>query len=161
MIAAGHFRRDFYYRLSECEFHLPPLRERPEDALLIAHRLVRLYGKELQRPARTIAGDALAAILAYDWPGNVRELQNTIKRAVVASQGAQLSSTDLRLAVPEEDVEEPLDLASLRIATEGRALRRAQAIANGNRSEMARLLGVSRPTLYQLLKQHAMEQEVG
>jgi two-component system NtrC family response regulator len=108
-----------------------------------------------------MTSDALASILAYDWPGNVRELQNTIKRAVATSQGARLSSRDLRLVVPEEDVEEPLDLASLRIATEGRALHRAQAIANGNRSEMARLLGVSRPTLYQLLKQHVMEQEVG
>ena len=159
LIAAGRFREDFFYRLSESDFHLPPLRERPEDAVLIAHRLVRLYADEQKRPARSFAGDALAAILAYHWPGNVRELQNTIKRAVATSRGPNLSAADLRLALPEEDAEEPLDLKAVRMAAEGRALRRAQAIANGNRSEMARLLGVSRPTLYQLLKQHAMEQQ--
>ena len=159
LIAAGRFREDFFYRLSESDFHLPPLRERPEDAVLIAHRLVRLYADEQKRPARGFAGDALAAILAYHWPGNVRELQNTIKRAVATSRGPNLSAADLRLALPEEDAEEPLDLKAVRMAAEGRALRRAQAIANGNRSEMARLLGVSRPTLYQLLKQHAMEQQ--
>ena len=159
LIAAGRFREDFFYRLSESDFHLPPLRERPEDAVLIAHRLVRLYAEEQKRPARSFAGDALAAILAYHWPGNVRELQNTIKRAVATSRGPNLSAADLRLALPEEDAEEPLDLKAVRMASEGRALRRAQAIANGNRSEMARLLGVSRPTLYQLLKQHAMEQQ--
>jgi two-component system NtrC family response regulator len=158
LIAAGHFRQDFYYRLSESDFHLPPLRERPEDAVLIAHRLVRLYADEQKRPARSFAGDALVAILAYHWPGNVRELQNTIKRAVATSRGPNLSAADLRLALPEEDAEEPLDLKAVRMVAEGRALRRAQAIANGNRSEMARLLGVSRPTLYQLLKQHAMKQ---
>ncbi len=159
LIAAGRFREDFYYRLSESDFHLPPLRERPEDAVLIAHRLVRLYADEQKRPARSFTGDALTAILAYHWPGNVRELQNSIKRAVAASRGPNLSPADLRLALPKEEAEEPLDLKAVRMGAEGRALRRAQAIANGNRSEMARLLGVSRPTLYQLLKQHAMEQQ--
>ncbi len=159
LIAEGRFRQDFYYRLSESEFHLPPLRERPEDAVLIAHRLVRTYADELNRPVRGFAGDALAAILPYPWPGNVRELQNTIKRAVAASRGTNLSAADLRLDLPADEVEEPFDLATVRMAAEGRALRRVQAIANGNRSEMARLLGVSRPTLYQLLKQHALEQE--
>ena len=159
LIAAGTFRQDFYYRLSESEFYLPPLRERPEDAVLIAHRLVRLYADELKRPVRGFTNEALAAILAYPWPGNVRELQNTIKRAVAAARGANLSVTDLRLSLPQEEPEEPLDLATVRSAAEGRALRRAQAIANGNRSEMARVLGISRPTLYQLLKQHALEEE--
>ena len=161
LIAAGRFREDFYYRLSESDFYLPPLRERPEDAVLIAHRLVRLYADELKRPARSFAGDALAAILAHHWPGNVRELQNTIKRAVASSKEANLSLTDLRLALPEDAAEDPIELKVVRMAAEGRALRRAQALANGNRSEMARLLGVSRPTLYQLLKQHAMDQHVG
>ena len=159
LIAEGRFRQDFFYRLNESDFHLPPLRERPEDAVLIAHRLVRVYADEQKRPARSFTGDALAAILAYHWPGNVRELQNTIKRAVAASRGPILSAADLRLASPEEDAEEPLDLKAVRMVAEGRALRRAQAIANGNRSEMARLLGVSRPTLYQLLKQHTLEQQ--
>ena len=159
LIAAGGFRQDFYYRLSESEFYLPPLRERPEDAVLIAHRLVRTYAEELKRPIRGFAADALAAILAYPWPGNVRELQNTIKRAAAAARGPNLNASDLRLSLPEEEAEEPLDLATARSAAEGRALRRAQAIANGNRSEMARVLGISRPTLYQLLKQHALEEE--
>jgi two-component system, NtrC family, response regulator len=158
LIAEGSFRQDFYYRLSESEFHLPPLRERPEDAVLIAHRLVRLYAEELKRPVRGFSTEALAAILAYPWPGNVRELQNSIKRAIAASRGSHLTPADLRLDLPKEDADEAIDLATVRTAAEGRALRRAQAIANGNRSEMARLLGVSRPTLYQLLKQHGLDQ---
>jgi len=161
LIAEGRFREDFYYRLSESEFLLPPLRERPEDAVIIAHRLVRLYAEELKRPIRGFSTDALAAILAYRWPGNVRELQNCIKRAVAASRGSYLTAGDLRLEVPKEDADEAIDLATVRTLAEARALRRAQAIANGNRSEMARLLGVSRPTLYHLLKLHASEQDVG
>jgi len=160
LIAEGRFRQDFYYRLSESEFYLPPLRERPEDAVLIAHRLVRVYADELKRPIRGFSTDALAAILAHRWPGNVRELQNCIKRAVAASRGSHLTAADLRLEAPKEELEEALDLATVRTAAEGRALRRAQALANGNRSEMARLLGVSRPTLYQLLKQHSLEHDV-
>ncbi|MGF1630362.1 MAG: PEP-CTERM-box response regulator transcription factor [Kiloniellaceae bacterium] len=159
LIADGRFRQDFYYRLSESEFLLPPLRERPEDAVLIAHRLVRRYAEELKRPVRGFSTDALAAILGHRWTGNVRELQNCIKRAVAASRGSYLTPTDLRLDMPKDELDEPIDLATVRTAAEGRALRRAQAIANGNRSEMARLLGVSRPTLYQLLKQHDLEHE--
>ncbi len=86
-------------------------------------------------------------------------MQNTIKRTVAASRGPNLSAADLRLALPEEDAEESLDLKAVRMLAEGRALRRAQAIANGHRSETARLSGASRPTFYQLLKQHAMEQQ--
>ncbi len=86
--------------------------------------------------SRRVSGMAaqLTAILAYHWPGNVRELQNTIKRAVAASRGPTLSAADLRLALPEENAEEPLDLKAVRLAAEGRVLRRAQEIANGNRS---------------------------
>ncbi len=156
LIEAGRFRQDLYYRLSESLFHLPPLRDRPEDAVLIAHHLLRLYAEELKRPARGFTSDALAAILAHPWPGNVRELQNTVKRAVAASRGAKLSAADLRLSPSAEASEEPLDLAALRTAAEVQALRRAEAVANGNRSEMARILGISRPTLYQLLKQHGL-----
>jgi two-component system NtrC family response regulator len=159
LIAEGRFRQDFYYRLSESEFHLPPLRERPEDAVLIAHRLVRNYAEEMKRPIRGFSSDALAAILAHRWTGNVRELQNCIKRAVAASRSSYLTPADLRLELPKVDLDEPIDLTTVRAAAEGRALRKAQAIANGNRSEMARLLGISRPTLYQLLKQHDLEQE--
>jgi two-component system NtrC family response regulator len=160
LIAEGQFREDFFYRLSESDFHIPPLRERPEDAVLIAHRLVRAFAEEFKRPARSFSPEALAAILAYPWPGNVRELQNTIKRAVAASHESILTPTELRLEAPEDGVDEPLDLKAVRMNAEGQALRRAQAISDGNRSEMARLLGVSRPTLYQLLKQHALEPKV-
>ena len=158
LIGDGRFRQDFFYRLSESEFHLPPLRERPEDAVLIAHRLVREFAEEMKRPVRGFSSDALAAILANRWQGNVRELQNCIKRAVVASRSARLTSADLRLELPRIEDDEPINLATVRMVAEGRALRRAQAIANGNRSEMARLLGISRPTLYQLLKHHSLDQ---
>jgi two-component system NtrC family response regulator len=97
--------------------------------------------------------------LAHNWPGNVRELQNCIKRAIASSRGSNLTSQDLRLELEEGHTDTVMDLATVRMAAESRALRRAQAVANGNRSEMARLLGISRPTLYQMLKQHSLDQE--
>src|SRR3546814_7285275 len=87
----------------------------------------------MKRPIRGFSNDALAAILAHRWTGTVRELQNCIKRAVAASRSSYLTPADLRLALPNVDLDEPFDLATVRAAAEGRALRKAPAIANGNR----------------------------
>lgn len=157
LIAQNGFRQDLYYRISEGVVTIPPLRERIEDAALIANKLTRDYAQELGRPIRGIGGEAMATILAHSWPGNVRELQNCIKRAVASSAGPLLSTRDLRLAAEPSHEEAPLTLKQARFNAEGKALRRALAVANGNISEAARLLDTSRPTLYQLLKEHNIE----
>ncbi len=157
LIAQNGFRQDLYYRISEGVVAIPPLRERIEDAALIANKLTREYAQELGRPIRGISGEAMATILAHSWPGNVRELQNCIKRAVASSAGPLLSTRDLRLAAEPPSEEGPLTLKQARFNAEGKALRRALAVANGNISEAARLLDTSRPTLYQLLKEHNIE----
>ncbi|WP_193369786.1 PEP-CTERM-box response regulator transcription factor [Pelagibius marinus] len=157
MIQEGSFRQDLYYRVSEGVVEIPPLRDRPEDAALIANKLARDYAQELGRRPYSLSRSALAAILAHSWPGNVRELQNCIKRAVASAAGPVIPANDLRLGGTSETAEGPLTLKQARFLAESKALRQALAIANGNISEAARVLDTSRPTLYQLLKQHAIE----
>ena len=157
LIAKGEFRQDLYYRISEGVVQIPPLRKRIEDAALIANKLTRDYARELGRPVRGLSPGAMAAILSHTWPGNVRELQNCIKRAVASAAGSTLSARDLRLGTDPEAVERPLTLKQARFEAEGKALRQALAVADGNISEAARVLDTSRPTLYQLLKEHNIE----
>jgi two-component system NtrC family response regulator len=157
LIAKGEFRQDLYFRISEGVVHIPPLRKRIEDAALIANKLTRDYARELGRPIRGLSPGAMAAILSHAWPGNVRELQNCIKRAVASAAGPTISARDLRLGPEPEIVERPTTLKQARFDAEGKALRQALAIADGNISEAARLLDTSRPTLYQLLKEHNIE----
>ena len=142
-IAEGRFRQDLYYRLSESDIHLPPLRQRPEDAVLIAHRLVRRFAEEQKSPVRGFTQAALTAILTHTWPGNVRELQNAIKRAVAAARMPLLTPADLRLTPSEgaAAAEEILDLKRAREEVDHRLLRRVQALTDNNRTEMARLMG--------------------
>jgi two-component system NtrC family response regulator len=157
LIEKGAFRQDLYYRISEGVVEIPPLRERLEDAALIANKLARDYARELGRPTRSLSPAALAAILAHSWPGNVRELQNCIKRAVASAAGPVISAAELRLGGVQENADGPLTLKQARFIAESKALRQALAIADGNISEAARVLDTSRPTLYHLLKQHAIE----
>ncbi|HEY9536431.1 MAG TPA: PEP-CTERM-box response regulator transcription factor [Kiloniellaceae bacterium] len=157
LIEHGRFRQDLYYRISEGVVDIPPLRDRLEDAALIANKLARDYAKELNRPVRGISPAAMAAILAHTWPGNVRELQNCIKRAVASAAESTILARDLRLGSDPDTVDGPLTLKQARFLAESKALRQALAIAAGNLSEAARVLDTSRPTLYHLLKQHDIE----
>ncbi len=157
LIETGGFRQDLYYRISEGVVEIPPLRERIEDAALIANALVRDYATELGRPLRGLSPEAMAAILSHGWPGNVRELQNCMKRAVASASSAMITARDLRLGGDPETTEGPLTLKQARFNAESKALRQALAIAQGNISEAARVLDTSRPTLYHLLKQHDIE----
>jgi two-component system NtrC family response regulator len=154
-IAAGMFREDLYYRLAEISIVLPPLRERPGDAILLARHLLARFSEELGKRRVTLLPEALAAIDAYAWPGNVRELQNRLKRAIIMCEGRRIGSKDLDLAVDDEDYGR-LNLRQVRERAEIGALRRALARAEGNVSKTARLLGVSRPTLYDLLRTHGL-----
>jgi two-component system NtrC family response regulator len=154
-IAEGAFREDLYYRLAEMRIDIPPLRERPGDAVLLANHFLRLFARELSRRVTGFTPDAAAAIDAYEWPGNVRELQNRVKRAVVVAEGRRVTREDLGLD-PADGAPGLLNLRRVRERAELEAVRRALARAQGNISRAARLLGVSRPTLYDLLRQHQL-----
>ena len=157
MIREGRFREDLYYRLAEIVVTIPPLRERKGDAVLLAHAFVRAYADEYKRGSLTLLPQAIAAIEAANWPGNVRELQNCIKRAVIMAEGGILSAGDLGLAPPAID-ERPRTLREVREDAEKDAVIRTLARVNGNMSRAADLLGVSRPTLYDLLNRFGLKE---
>jgi two-component system NtrC family response regulator len=160
LIAEGRFREDLYYRLAEIVIAVPPLRDRVGDAVLIAHALVRRFAAESRRGSMTLLPDAVAAIERHRWPGNVRELENVIKRAVVMAEGHAIAAADLDLAAAPDDTldaGEPLNLRAVREAAEQRALVRALARTNNNLTRAAELLGISRPTLYDLMGRFGMK----
>jgi two-component system NtrC family response regulator len=152
MIAAGTFREDLYYRLAEIVVRIPSLAERPGDAGLLARHFLKKYAKSMQSAVTDLSADARAAIDAWGWPGNVRELENRMKRAVIMADGKLVTAADLDLA--GDDAETPLNLRAIRETADRKAIRHALARAEGNISNTAKLLGVSRPTLYDLLKSY-------
>ncbi|MBF0332550.1 MAG: PEP-CTERM-box response regulator transcription factor [Alphaproteobacteria bacterium] len=150
MMAAGTFREDLFWRLNEVGIHIPPLRDRDGDAVLLARFYLARFARALDRPLRGFTSEALAAIAAHPWPGNVRELENRVKRAVVMAEGKLVGEADLDL--PRADGQGPVPtLRQAREQAELGAVTRALALADGNISEAAKLLGVSRPTLYDLM----------
>ena len=153
MMAEGRFREDLYYRLNEVTVRVPPLRERLGDAVVLASFFLRRFASEYGRLVRGFASPALAAIKDYPWPGNVRELENRVKRAVVMADGPLLSATDLGLSAPGEEPQS-LGIRAARARAEREVLQLALAQAGSNLSKAARLLGISRPTLYDLMQQH-------
>ena len=159
LIASGAFREDLYYRISEVTVRIPPLRERQGDCLLLAQFLVQQAAERYSRPVRSLGPDAIRAIQAHRWPGNVRELENRIKGAVIMAETAVLSASDLNLRDPGEGEESlgSLNLRSARQRAEAQALRQALAVARGNLTRAADLLGVTRPTLYDLLDRHGID----
>jgi two-component system NtrC family response regulator len=154
MIAAGSFREDLFYRLAEIVVKIPSLADRPGDAALLAKAFLGRFAREMNPQVKGFAADALAAIDAWHWPGNVRELENRVKRAVIMADGKLVSAADLDLIDPEGEEEGVLNLKSAREATDRRVIRHALARCEGNISNTAKLLGISRPTLYDLLKQY-------
>ena len=153
MIAEGTFREDLYYRLSEMVIKIPPLRERQNDAELLAHNFMAQYNKEHGRSIRGFSAEALAVLETHPWPGNVRELENRIKRAVIMAEGNRITPVDLDLADPDE-IPDVVSLAKAREEVERREIPRALSRAEGNISQAAKLLGISRPTLYDLMRHH-------
>lgn len=158
MIAAGTFREDLYYRLSELVVNIPPLRDRDGDIELLAHNFLAKFNAEHGRTVRGFSGEALATILQHPWPGNVRELENRIKRAVIMAEGNRIVPADLDLADPDE-VPDVISLIQAREEAERREIPRALSRAEGNMSQAAKLLGVSRPTLYDLMRHHGFKIE--
>ncbi len=152
MIAAQSFREDLYYRLAEIVIKIPTLAERPGDAGLLARHFMGRYAA-MNKDVKGIAPDALAAIDAWSWPGNVRELENRMKRAVIMADGKMVTAADLDLDAADEE-SDVINLKAVRETADRRAIRRALARADGNISNTAKLLGISRPTLYDLLKSY-------
>jgi len=149
-IVSGRFREDLYYRIAEIVVEIPPLRARKGDAALLAHSFVHKFAAEQRRGAMTLLPDAVAAIEAHTWPGNVRELENVIKRAVIMADALTIGATDVGLE--PADAEPPiLNLRRVREEAEKDAVLRVLGRVNGNYSKAAELLGVSRPTLYDLM----------
>ena len=153
LMAEGRFREDLYYRLNEVTVQIPPLRERSGDAVALASYFLNRVAAEYGRSARGFSGSALTALRDHAWPGNVRELENRVKRAVVMTDGPLLSAADLGLAAPGDDTPS-LTIRDARARAEREVLQLALAQAGSNLSKAAKLLGISRPTLYDLMQQH-------
>ena len=156
LIRAGSFREDLYYRISEITLNIPPLRERDGDTVLIARAFLERYSQKLGKSFKGYTREALTALENYAWPGNVRELENKVKRAVIMAEGSQITADDLELEEGGEPAL-PLNLRRVREQAERQALTRAIAYVDGNLSQAADILGITRPTLYALLNKYNMK----
>lgn len=154
-ITDGSFREDLYYRISDITIQVPPLRERGGDISLLAKVFLDRYRKQFKRTCENFSQDALKALTCQPWNGNVRELEGTIKRAVVMSDGAQVSVDDLGLTASDEN--SLLSLRDARDRAEADVLEKAGLIFSGNIKKMAEALDISRPTLYSLMAKHGMK----
>ncbi|BAV33898.1 Fis family transcriptional regulator [Sulfuricaulis limicola] len=150
-IRSGTFREDLYYRISEIAIQIPPLRERGGDILLLARMYLDHFNREQGRNLRSFSKEALTAMEAYSWPGNVRELKNRIKRAVIMAEGKTIVARDLELEEVALD-EKSLDLRHVREQAERQAILRALSHSAGKVSAAADMLGISRPTMYDMIR---------
>ena len=151
LIEANRFREDLFYRLAEIVVTIPPLRNRAGDPALLAHAFVHRFATEQNRGNMSLTDDAIRSIEAHTWPGNVRELENCIKRAVIMADGAQITQDDIGLAPPTGNENDFIDLRQVRDTAERTAVVTALGRANGNLARAAEILGISRPTLYDIM----------
>jgi two-component system NtrC family response regulator len=147
---AGGFREDLYFRLAVVTIHMPLLREREGDLLLLAKAFLTRYTEENRRKIIGFTPQALRAIQSYSWPGNVRELENRIKRAVIMAEGNKISPADLELG-SQTARDEHLNLKMAREALEKEMILKALSKNKDNVTRAAEALGISRPTLYELM----------
>jgi two-component system NtrC family response regulator len=154
-LRSGRFREDLYYRLSVVTIHLPPLRDRGEDVVLLANAFLRRNSHSLKRKAR-FSPEALEAIVKYPWPGNIRELENKVHRAVIMASGRIISPADLDLN-PSATVDALPTLREARDQSERRLLVNALVRSRGNISRAARTLDISRPTFHDMLAKHSID----
>lgn len=159
MISEGSFREDLYYRLAEIVVPIPTLAERPGDAVLLAKHFLTSFAAKMNPAVKGLSPDALDAIDRWNWPGNVRELENCMKRAIIMADGKLVTAADLAIRDSEHDASDgdQINLKAVRDAADRKAIRRAVARTDGNISNAAKLLGISRPTLYDLIKQHGLQ----
>ncbi|WP_416172378.1 PEP-CTERM-box response regulator transcription factor [Allopontixanthobacter sp.] len=157
MIGEAQFREDLFYRLAEIVIKIPSLAERPGDPTLLAKAFLKRFSAEMNPQVTGFAKDALAAIDGWGWPGNVRELENRVKRAVIMADSKLVGAEDLDLHEAGEEEALPLNLKSAREQSDRKVIRHALARSEGNISSTAKMLGISRPTLYDLLKQYDLQ----
>jgi two-component system NtrC family response regulator len=156
LATAGRFREDLYYRLSEIVITIPPLRNRIGDTALLAHHFKNRFCSQEGRSSLSFSDDAMAMIETHPWPGNVREMENIIKRAVIMADGPQIVAEDLGLG-DSPATDEFMNLRQVRDEAEYKAIVKALARVDGNIVRAAELLGVSRPTLYDLMSRHGIK----
>jgi two-component system NtrC family response regulator len=159
-IAHGEFREDLFYRLNAITVRVPPLRDRTGDAPMLANYFLNRFAAEFGNQKKTFSASAISAIIEFDWPGNIRELENRVKRAVVMSEGRIIEPADLELAGASEGLAN-LDIRAARMKAERQVIQLALAQSNGIISTAAKLLGISRPTLYGLIEEHGMDAAPG
>ena len=148
LVREGRFREDLYYRINTVHIALPPLRERKEDIVPLAQLFLERFAAKYHRPLTAIAPDAAELLKAQPWSGNIRELQNVIEKAVILSEGTSLTAKDIQLEPTAKTIR------AVNEAEEERLVREAMERAAGNISAAAKMLGVSRPTLYAKLKKY-------
>jgi two-component system NtrC family response regulator len=154
IIKSGEFREDLYYRISEVTVRIPPLRDRGNDAVVIAQAILERRAREHHRPVKGFTPEAMKAIQTYPWPGNIRELENRVNGAVIMTEGKYVSVEDLGLPGDGGADLEWLNLRVARARAEKEAITQALAITGFNMSRTAELLGITRPTLYDLLEKN-------
>ncbi len=157
LINDGTFREDLYYRISEITLDVPALREREGDALVIAQSLLQSLGKQMDRPNLAFTEDAIKGIKSHSWPGNVREMINKVKRATIMADGKRVTAADLELNCDQAGPESQLNLRQVRENAERAAIMQALQSCNYNMAQASRLLGVTRPTLYNLTDKYRIE----
>jgi two-component system NtrC family response regulator len=155
-VKAGRFREDLFYRVSVININMPPLRDRGDDILLLARAFLRAAGRQQGRENLALSARAENALKRYSWPGNVRELENKVRRAVLLCRGSSIGSADLGLEHAGGATE---DLASVRDQAERQAILQSVSRHGGNITRAARDLGVSRTTLYDLMRKHDIKHE--
>ncbi len=153
MTKDGSFREDLYYRICEMEVHIPPLRERHGDKLLLARHFLKVYNQQNGTSISGFSPEAVDTIDSYEWPGNIRELENRVKRSLVMCDDKLITSDDLGLHNHESTF---LNLRQVRHQAERSAITRALGMTESNISAAAKLLGVTRPTLYDLMKKYSI-----
>jgi two-component system, NtrC family, response regulator len=149
LVAEGKFREDLYYRLNEIQLDLPPLRDREGDVVILAQYFLNLFTRDLSRSLRGFTEEALAALSDYKWPGNIRELENRLKRAVIMADGPLITPQDLELAAGAKA--RSLNLRDHMQKLESALLNEALAAAEGNVSKAAKLMGISRQQIYNMM----------
>lgn len=157
-IKEGKFREDLYYRISVISINLPPLRERGDDILILANYFLRMFNDEYRKKVRRFSSASVNFLKSYEWPGNVRELRNRVQRSIIMSDSAALEPTDLgcemELTALLENIQPAISLREARDRVEREMIAAAIDRQNGSIVKAAEALGVSRPTLYDLMKKH-------
>ena len=157
LIRNGDFREDLYYRISELTVSIPSLREREGDAILLGRVFLERISKQQGKQGYRFSKDALAAVESYSWPGNVRELENRVKRAVIMAEHKQITARDLELGGSSPEELATFNLREIRDKSDRQAIMRALNHVGGKVSQAAELLGISRPTMYDLLRKFGMK----